>query len=196
FQVVSGEALKIDNNPAVQLLISTFRLFAAPEQESGIFKAECARLWYQLRYPEKEYIGLESRGWMELASGTMDELEHILPPRLCRGFNSLVQLPVSELTEKLISIYETGREGSQAHIAFLLALRDQVALFSAAGDQGIASFLEWWDTEGSAKALPASENQDAVQVMTVHKSKGLEFRAVILPFINWKLNSSGGFIKK
>lgn len=196
FQVVSGEALRISNNPAVQLLISTFRLLAAPEQENGIFKAECARLWRQLRHPENEYIGLGGREWIELASGAINELEHILPPRLCREFNSLLQLPVSELTEKLISIYGMDQGGSQAHISFLLALRDQVALFSAAGDQGIASFLEWWDTEGSAKALPASENQDAVQVMTVHKSKGLEFRAVILPFMNWKLNSSGGFSRK
>ncbi len=188
FQVISGEALKIANDPAVQLLISTFRLLAAPEQESGIFKAECARLWHQLCHPDNEYIDLESSEWVALASGSMEDLENILPVRLCREFNSLVQLPVTELTETLIGIYGNV----QTHISFLLALRDQIASFSAAGDQGLASFLEWWDIEGSAKALPASENQDAVQVMTIHKSKGLEFRAVIIPFMNWKLNSSHG----
>jgi ATP-dependent helicase/nuclease subunit A len=48
FQVISGEALKIMNNPAIALLLSTFRLLTVRESESGIFKAECARLWAQI----------------------------------------------------------------------------------------------------------------------------------------------------
>jgi ATP-dependent exoDNAse (exonuclease V) beta subunit len=70
-----------------------------------------------------------------------------------------------------------------------------MAAFSSRGDQGIAAFIDWWENEGSDKALPSSENQDAVQVMTVHKSKGLEFRAVIIPFLNWKLSTSSTGVK-
>lgn len=195
FQVVSGEALKIINNPAVQLLISTFRILAAHDQDSGIFKAECARLWQQISNPETSFIDLEGKDWIELAMQPITELEHILPVRLCKEFDSFRQLPVNELTEKLIRIYMLGDISN--HIPFLLAFRDQVALFSNGGDQGTSVFLDWWDTEGSAKALPAALHQDAVQVMTVHKSKGLEFRAVIVPFVNWKLNIySGGLIRK
>ncbi|MHB1178650.1 MAG: UvrD-helicase domain-containing protein, partial [Daejeonella sp.] len=196
FQVISGEALKIINNPAVQLLVSTFRMLSFSEQESGIFKAECARLWHQIRNPGKEQIDIESDEWIELAMKNIYDLSHILPKRLCQEFNSYRQLPVNELTEKLINIYELGISDLSIHIPFLLAFRDQTAIFSSAGDQGLSAFLEWWDTEGSAKALPSSQNQDAVQVMTVHKSKGLEFRAVIIPFVNWKLNTSSGYIKK
>ncbi len=195
FQVISGEALKIMNNPAVQLLISTFRILAVHDQQSGIYKAECARLWQQINTPEKELIDLEGKEWIELAMKPISELRHILPARLCDEFHSFRQLPVNELTEKLIRIYKLGDLSN--HIPFLLAFRDQVGVFSSGGDQGVGAFLDWWDTEGSRKALPASANQDAVQVMTVHKSKGLEFRAVIVPFVNWKLNTySGGLIRK
>ncbi|MEJ7780564.1 MAG: UvrD-helicase domain-containing protein [Daejeonella sp.] len=196
FQVISGEALKIINNPAVQLMISTFRMLSVSEHESGIFKAECARLWHQVRHPHNEQIDVESDEWMELAMRNISDLSHIFPKRLCQEFNSFRQLPVNELAEKLISIYELGKSDSSTHIPFLLAFRDQTAIFSSAGDQGLGAFLEWWDTEGSSKALPSSQNQDAVQLMTVHKSKGLEFRAVIIPFVNWKLNTSSGYIKK
>lgn len=197
FQVISGEALKIINNPAVQLLLSTFRLLSVHEPESGIYKAECARLWYQVRYPEKEEIGLSSKEWMDIAAKHISLLADILPPDICSAFNSYRQLPVNELAEKLISTYQLGTGVSENQIPFLLAFRDQVAVFSSAGDQGIGAFLEWWDSEGFKKALPSSENQDAVQVMTVHKSKGLEFRAVIVPFVNWKLNElSSGFKRK
>ena len=197
FQVISGEALKIVNNPAVQLLLSTFRLLSVHEPESGIYKAECARLWYQVRNPVMEKVEISAEDWIGFSFKSVSDLTDVLPAELCSGFNSYRQLPVNELAEKLIRIYQLGYGQSENHIPFLLAFRDQLAIFSSAGDQGIAAFIDWWDNEGSAKALPSSENQDAVQVMTVHKSKGLEFRAVILPFIDWKLNqSSTGVIKR
>ncbi|OYY03840.1 MAG: hypothetical protein B7Y76_03270, partial [Sphingobacteriia bacterium 35-40-5] len=185
FQVISGEALKIMNNPAIALLLSTFRLLTVRESESGIFKAECARLWSQIQGSDNTLIEINSNHWMNMASGQISSMEDILPIELCRGLNSFKHLPVGELTEKLIHIYRLGIDDSEYLIPFLLAFRDQVAVFAAAGDQGIGSFLEWWDNEGSGKALPSSESQDAVQVMTVHKSKGLEFKAVIVPFISW-----------
>lgn len=196
FQVISGEALKIVNNPVVQLLISTFRVLSVPETENGIFKAECARLWHQVKNAHNEVIDLIANDWVGLAMNNIADLGNILPQRLCAEYASFRQLPVSELTEKLINIYELGRDDTAAHIPFLLAFRDQIAIFSSAGDQGVRAFLDWWDTEGSAKALPSSVDQDAVQVMTIHKSKGLEFRAVIIPFITWKLNTPSGYIKK
>lgn len=196
FQIISGEALKITNNPAVQLLISTFKLLFVQDHENGIFKSECARLWHQVKHPENEVVDLGSNEWIELATKNIADLDHVLPTRLCSEFNTFRQLPVSELSEKLINIYDLGSNRTAVNIPFLLAFRDQVAVFSSGGDQGIGEFLTWWDTEGSLKALPSSDNQDAVQVLTIHKSKGLEFRAVIIPFITWKLNTASGYIKK
>lgn len=196
FQVISGEALKIMNNPAIALLTSTFRLITARESESGIFKAECARLWTQIQNPNDKLVGLESKHWMNMATASISSMEEVLPPELCSDLNSFRHLPISELTEKLIHIYRLGIAESQCLIPFLLAFRDQVALFAAMGDQGIGAFLEWWDNEGSSKALPSSESQDAVQIMTIHKSKGLEFKAVIVPFLSWRFaKSSNGQIR-
>jgi ATP-dependent exoDNAse (exonuclease V) beta subunit len=186
FQVISGEALMIINNPAIALLISTFRLLTVRESESGIFKAECARLWIQIQNPNKTLVGLENKYWMNMASGSISTMEEVLPPELCSDLNSFKHFPITELTEKLIDIYHLGNADTENLVPFLLAFRDQVALFAALGDQGIGAFLEWWDKEGSNKALPSSESQDAVQVMTIHKSKGLEFKAVIVPFLSWE----------
>lgn len=190
FQVISGEALKIKNNSAVKLLLSTFKLLIVHEPESGIFKAECARLWHQIHNPHLESIGIESHDWLNFAFKPISELTAALPAELCANYQSFRFLPINELAEKLIKIYGLGESNTESHIPYLLAFRDQLASFSSMGDQGIVAFINWWESEGSDKALPSSENQDAVQVMTVHKSKGLEFRAVIIPFMNWKLSSS------
>jgi ATP-dependent helicase/nuclease subunit A len=61
FQVISGEALKIMNNPAIALILSTFRLLTVRESESGIFKAECARLYAQIQSPDNILIEMEQR---------------------------------------------------------------------------------------------------------------------------------------
>jgi ATP-dependent exoDNAse (exonuclease V) beta subunit len=47
-------------------------------------------------------------------------------------------------------------------------------------------FVKWWHEEGSGKAINAAENMDAVQVVTIHKSKGLQYPVVIVPFATWK----------
>jgi ATP-dependent exoDNAse (exonuclease V) beta subunit len=56
------------------------------------------------------------------------------------------------------------------------------------GNPGITAFLDWWDIEGIKKSILMPENQDAIKVLTIHKSKGLEFKIVILPFLSWNLD--------
>ena len=50
-------------------------------------------------------------------------------------------------------------------------------------------FLEWWEKEQGKRVLSTSEEVDAIRILTIHKSKGLEFKYVILPFCEWELDS-------
>lgn len=50
------------------------------------------------------------------------------------------------------------------------------------GDSDVESFLKWWDSRSRYATLPAPEGMDAINVMTVHQSKGLEFGCVHIPF--------------
>jgi ATP-dependent exoDNAse (exonuclease V) beta subunit len=47
---------------------------------------------------------------------------------------------------------------------------------------GISDFLSYWDKNGEKLSIPSPEGNDAVRIMTIHKSKGLEFPVVIFPF--------------
>ena len=47
---------------------------------------------------------------------------------------------------------------------------------------GISDFLNYWDKNGEKLSIPSPEGNDAVRIMTIHKSKGLEFPVVIFPF--------------
>ena len=193
FQIISAEALVISNNPAVQLIINTFRMMATRDDENSIFKSVCLRLYREI-ITGNTVISPEE--WMALSRNKMANLSRIFPEELCLNFIAWKRYPLTELAEKLIFIYGLTAESYNSFTAYLLALTEQIAVFTSTGDKGLIAFLEWWDEEGSAKSLPSSENQNAVQVMTIHKSKGLDFKAVIIPFCNWVINEHSSIFKK
>jgi ATP-dependent exoDNAse (exonuclease V) beta subunit len=47
---------------------------------------------------------------------------------------------------------------------------------------GISDFLNFWDKNADKFSIPSPEGKNAVRIMTIHKSKGLEFPVVIMPF--------------
>ncbi|MBE7179162.1 MAG: DNA helicase UvrD, partial [Mucilaginibacter polytrichastri] len=115
-----------------------------------------------------------------------EDLKSTLPPNLSINWRTWQALPLVEITEKLIDVFTLQKK--QQALPFLLAFRDLVAQFSKGGERGISTFLEWWNEEGCEKALPSASQSDAVQVMTIHKSKGLAFDVVMLPFCSWSLD--------
>ncbi|WP_207424533.1 UvrD-helicase domain-containing protein [Desertivirga brevis] len=179
--VISGEALLVANNSAVKLIINTFYAMIAKKDDSTLYKANCVHL-YNLEAGKV----VPTEVWLKINKTELPNLKGFLPSMLCDHWLSWQQLPLFELVEKLIEAY--GLNHSQVHLPYLLAFRDMVSSFAKQGEKGISSFLTWWEEEGERKALPSSEQSDAVQVMTIHKSKGLAFDVVMLPFCCWNLD--------
>ncbi|MBR2437820.1 MAG: hypothetical protein IKB26_02125, partial [Bacteroidales bacterium] len=71
----------------------------------------------------------------------------------------------------------------QGDVAFLQAFLDLVLDFTARHGTNIAQFLKWWDESGVRCTISAPDDMDAIRIMTIHKSKGLGFNVVIIPFL-------------
>ena len=89
------------------------------------------------------------------------------------------------------SLYETcerllaSRTGHTASdVPFIHAFLDQVLDYQGKYGPSLRGFVKWWDEVGCKKSICAPDGQDAVRVMTIHKSKGLSLEAVIIPFVN------------
>ncbi len=65
---------------------------------------------------------------------------------------------------------------------FIAAFQDIVLEYCESRPSDIASFLQWWERRGIKASISSPEGMDAVNVMTIHKSKGLEFPCVVIPF--------------
>ncbi|WP_300786226.1 UvrD-helicase domain-containing protein [uncultured Desulfovibrio sp.] len=114
--------------------------------------------------------------WQAFREFRPDIWEHFLAPFLGRA--------------GLMTPYDTLMEWCarlQAHERFPEAavfLRCFMEVLACAEENGLASpaaFLHHWDQKGQEEKVPAPDNLDAVRVMTIHKSKGLQAPVVILP---------------
>jgi ATP-dependent helicase/nuclease subunit A len=181
--VISGEALLLNNNNAVKLIINTLQVMGGLSENTALFKANCINLYARL-------LGIEvvPHHYFSLKIKTLTQLSDLLPADLCENWQGWMQQPLPALLEKIITAYGLHQPQHVANLPYLFALRDLMGSFALHGERGIAAFLTFWDEEGVRKTLPSSENTDAVQVITIHKSKGLAFRAVMLPFCNWDIN--------
>ncbi|MDX1908112.1 MAG: UvrD-helicase domain-containing protein [Bacteroidia bacterium] len=167
-RVVSGESLKIISHPDVQALLSFLRYLHQPEDAIHQTAA-----WYQylrLMHPE----ALDHTGWTSAGTGAFPLQTHLA---------HLNRLSVYECVEQLLQLFPAI---SQPH-AYLQGFLDLVLRYNGARDASIAGFLQEWDESLADRSIAAAPDPDAVQVMTIHKSKGLEFPVVILPFADWPL---------
>jgi len=187
YEVLSGEALLINNNSAVKLLVSTLQLMVTQNEQSTLYKGLCVALYYK-------QLGksVPAGAWISIKDTPVNKMQNLLPPQLCRNFYTWQQLPLNELAEQLIAVF--GLDTQSQHLPYLFAFRDMLARFTQQGELGITRFLEWWEEEGRLKSLPSGTQNDAVQVMTVHKSKGLAFDVVMLPFCSWDLDGMANSI--
>ena len=94
---------------------------------------------------------------------------------------ALWKLPLYDLVEKLIQLYMLPAQNT--YLQFFL---DVVLKFSMKQGNDVAEFVEWWEENNEKEAIVLPDDMDAVKIMTVHKSKGLEFPIVFIPF-QWEI---------
>ena len=97
------------------------------------------------------------------------------------------QEPLFEMCERIIARF-SRRENDRGERVYVQAFQDYVLDYCRTHTADLASFLAWWDDNEDKLSVTTPQEQDAMRVMTIHKSKGLEFKVVIIPFCNWKLD--------
>jgi len=75
-------------------------------------------------------------------------------------------------------------QNANAYIQFFL---DEIFEFSKKRSKSMMDFLNYWDDQKNRKSISTSETEDAVNIMTIHKSKGLQFPVVIYAHANFTL---------
>ena len=178
FNVVSNDSLLLSNSPVIVFLIAVISVINDPED----YLSRAVMLRYYLMA-----TGNEEAEKASLRSDKLIERSRSFFPAGYEEFlEKISQMPLFEATESIIKFFGLG--DFSWNVPFLNTFQDYMVTFTGNKNSDIQSFLDWWEESGMKKSVVLPGNQDAMRILTVHKSKGLEFKVVILPFLSWNLD--------
>lgn len=177
YDVVSNESLQLDGAGSVNFLISTLQYLQSPDHD-------IARAQLSFEYARLKKMTGDLHQVFTVTNQTT--FESNLPESFTRQKSGLKKLPLFELTETLVELFGLGKVPGE--LEYLQTFQNEVLTFSSRERNDIGAFLDWWDETGRKKSIQVSGEVDAAQIITVHKSKGLQFKYVIVPFCSWELD--------
>lgn len=172
-RVVSDEAYRLDSSIAVNVIIWTLKLLLHPDDE--IMQANIA--CFHARYLSRQQSGSTfiNAAWARS-----------LTSRLLLSDSQLTSMPLFEMVEHIQRMFHLCDIEGQS--AFLCAFFDQINKYATDNPSDIEGFIEQWDSTICSKTIQA-DDVEGIRILTIHKSKGLEFDNVIIPYCDWKLST-------
>lgn len=178
---VSNDSLVIENNVAVQFIIAALKYMQYPTDIPN--KATLLSLYYKINdstCPEEEFLNCnKAKNLVELLGVNIDEIK-------------MRAMSLYDIVEYLIATYNLGVK--EENVNYLVSLQDIIFNFTNRNSDSISEFIEKWNQSLREKTVTLSENKTSVKIMTIHSSKGLQFKHVIIPFFNWEFSKSKGTI--
>ena len=174
YRVVSDEAFRLDASLAVCMLIDGLRYISEPTD-----RIACARL--AVAY-QKEILKKD----VDYNTVLLNSVEDYLPAEFRLMLPEMSLMPLYELLEKLFVIFRMDMIEEQD--AYLCAFYDAVTEYMQNNSSELTSFLTYWNETLYAKTIPSGEIS-GIRILSIHKSKGLEYHTVLLPFCDWKMEN-------
>ena len=179
---ISNDSLYVSSSPYVELIINVLRYMVEPYDA-----VNRTVLLYNYRTFVKGENTAEDDELFK-AGGQAESFLDTLDIPFLREPERLVSGSLFEITEEIIEAF--GLKNRTEELPYLIAFQDILFEYERNNTNSLPVFLEWWEKEKDKKVLSTSEETDAVRILTIHKSKGLEFKSVIIPFCAWDLDDT------
>ncbi len=177
YTIVSDEAFQLSASLAVSVMIDGLRYLANPDDR--IAQARLA-VNFQQEVMQRP---------VDINTVLLNNMDDYLPASFLLQQEALRMMPLYELLEKLFGIFELHRLEKQD--AYLCAFFDAVTEYMQKHASELTSFLTYWDEKLALKTIPSGEIE-GIRILSIHKSKGLEYHTVLLPFCDWTLETERG----
>jgi len=197
-KIISSDTLYISGNPFVHFIVSVMKYIVDSSDKESF--AKIIYLWKDISRNEKSFIDaqdmmlelLEIKGKMEnkerekilrilLTDDAYDKFEN----RILQAVSRISAYEIiSRILENIINPLCRDYSQSVMHISKLMN-----EAYEKMKEGGSKDFLEYYDEYGEEMKISSPSDKNAVTISTVHKSKGLEYNIVIIPFANWDGNN-------
>lgn len=187
-EVISEDSLYISSAEAVKIIVNVLEKIGSYNIEDNTEKAIDSKKkegkgkveWNDIKsdylYFSKQYPDIKTDEKIRRFIREPHE-ENVIGEML----NDMPALTLTAMVEAIVDKFlDEKLKKSQA--IFISAFQDIVIDYSSRYSSDVGSFIEWWNRKGLNISITSPEGMNAVQIMTIHKSKGLEFKCVIIPY--------------
>ena len=174
FTFISDEAYILDASMSVNILVDAMKSMLTPEDL--LLRAQLAKEYQQ---------SILGKNDDELHIDKESGIDRYLPSEYVNERERLLSLPLSDLVDRLFTVFGLSRLMNES--AYTDTFIDQLNTFTKNNVPDMGKFLEAWDESIHKRAVNGGDLQ-GIRFLTIHKSKGLEFDHVIIPFAGWELS--------
>ena len=183
YDIMGNEGLLIGAAASVRFVLGVLQLFVNPADsiQQTIVNYEYARGRQNKSENEALNACFILKNWNEnVFSALFSDEEN-------ERLKQVQHSSLYDMVEQIISLFGIGNWHNEA--VFVQAFQDVVFRYTTGKTADLNSFLIWWKKNGGKQCISTPDNQSAMRIMTVHKSKGLDFKVVVMPFCEWDLDS-------
>lgn len=173
-KIVSDEAFKIGASVAVCIIIDALRYLNNPEDI--LTKATLIKNY------RKFVLNTENTDNDLFITGNIDD--SLLPDEFINKTETLLDMPLFDLIENLYHIFGLNKLEEQS--AYICSFYDCVNAFIKDNPADIRGLMDEWEENIKDKTIQ-SDDVNGIRIISIHKSKGLEFDNVIIPFCDWEI---------
>ncbi len=208
YNIFTSSQNTLSQDVSINIMINAFKILEGyfildrqtgveKEKENKILSASLDYLIIEIVFLYKTYV-LPSHGKNPLLYNK-DEIYALLPKKFASKLQKLKKLtfagnnisPFDLGGHYLIDIYNFIVDSFELKKdRYLETFEELLQDYTEKEGNNITRFLQWWKEKGYKCKVIGRSQVDAINIMTIHQSKGLQFEVVIMPFCNWKLDHS------
>ncbi len=179
FKVISADSLAVSADQTVQFVIDYFTVRKNSSNKTAQMKF--ATSYFRVR--EEDPVVAMQPYWIEDKIGRFD-FESFVDEhfggedKLFMSFENMY-----DLGQKLVLLMRLNMLNNP----YLHHLMEILQQYDLRFGPDLRSFLEHWESTAHKENIQLPENDQAIKLMTIHKSKGLEFPVVIIPDLTWEI---------
>ena len=174
--VVSAESLLLQNKLSIKLLIAALEYIL--HSNENFYAVKLNYLYAQ--FLEKDYI----ESYLVKPKNNTYFFEQQLPFFIKENVLKLTSMAMNELVFLLIQQFGLDAQTDN----YILRFQDVVMQHAQNATNSIVDFLDFWNEQKNKISILPPDGIDAVKIYSIHKSKGLQFPIVIIPFCDWKMS--------
>jgi ATP-dependent exoDNAse (exonuclease V) beta subunit len=165
-KINSKDSLLIHHAPQIRFIVSCLRFINNPNDK--VIQAHIQYFSVKMLLLDRDYV----QQWFNQSI-------------LLKQLGSL-----SEICKQVVNYFKLSRYDD----AYIHRFEELILESMLDGVYNINLFLDWWDTSSDRKkvSVKVPVDEKAITISTIHNSKGLQYPIVILPYLDWELNSSKG----